>query len=160
MRRDSYHRRLIILFWFIAISFGAISAWDSRHTMGFDGISYLDIGDAFIRGDWGMVVNGFWSPLYAVLLGLAMYLLKPSPYWEFGVAHLVNFAVLYMLLLETSRIFSVQAFNLPSIDGSTCSGRSIADSTSVSVILCKRILFFACLTYFISFIKKMISETP
>jgi hypothetical protein len=27
-----------------------------------DGISYLDIGDAYWRGDWHMAINAFWSP--------------------------------------------------------------------------------------------------
>ena len=49
---------------------------------------------------------------------------------------------------------SFHAFNLPSIEGSRCSGFCIADSTSSSVTRCSRILFLACLTYFIGFNKK------
>lgn len=30
--------------------------------MNVDGISYLDMGDAYLRGGWRMLVNGHWSP--------------------------------------------------------------------------------------------------
>jgi hypothetical protein len=40
-----------------------------------------------------MALSAYWSPLYAWVLGLSMRLLQPSPYWEFAVAHLVNFVV-------------------------------------------------------------------
>ncbi len=54
---------------------------------------------------------------------------------------------------------SIHALDLLSTDGSRCSGFLIANSTSFSVILCKRILFLACLVYFIVFTNKMISDT-
>ena len=58
-----------------------------------DGISYLDMGDAIIRGDWKMAINGYWSPLYPWLQGLAAWAIKPTPYWQFTVVHLVNFLI-------------------------------------------------------------------
>ena len=30
-----------------------------------DGVSYLDIGDAYFRGDWKAAVNAYWSPVYS-----------------------------------------------------------------------------------------------
>ncbi len=66
--------------------------------MSADGCRYLDMGDAIMRGDWGMVINGYWSPLYPLLLGVAMVVVKPSPEWEFPIAHLVNF-IIYLLAL-------------------------------------------------------------
>ena len=57
------------------------------------GVSYLDMGDAFFRGDWGTAINGFWSPLYSLLLGLPMRLIRPTPKWEFPVVHLVNYLI-------------------------------------------------------------------
>jgi hypothetical protein len=58
--------------------------------MGPDGISYLDMGDAYLRGDWHTAVNVYWSPLYSWLLGAALKILRPSAYWEFPVVHVVN----------------------------------------------------------------------
>jgi hypothetical protein len=71
--------------------------------MNVDGISYLDMGDAYLRGGWRMLVNGHWSPLYPWLLGVAKALVKPSAYWEFAVLHLVNFV---------AYIFAVFSFDL------------------------------------------------
>jgi hypothetical protein len=58
-----------------------------------DGIAYLDMGEAFMRGDWTMAINGYWSPLYSWLLGLALRVLAPAPQWEFPVVHAVNFVI-------------------------------------------------------------------
>jgi hypothetical protein len=81
------------LLWIVALGLGALQALAQRHTINFDGISYLDMGDALWRGDWSTAINAYWSPLYAGLLGLSMRLLQPSPYWELAVAHVVNFLV-------------------------------------------------------------------
>lgn len=64
-----------------------------RDAMNTDGISYLDVGSAFARHDWGSAINAYWSPLYPFLLSLGLRVLKPAPYWEFTVAHLVNFLI-------------------------------------------------------------------
>ena len=86
-------RRLHILSWAVAVGLGLLHAWNGRFEISPDGISYLDMGDAYLRGDWQMAVNGYWSPLYSWLLGGALMVIKPFPYWEFPVAHLVNFVV-------------------------------------------------------------------
>jgi hypothetical protein len=91
-------KRLICFFWFIAIILAALYGWSGRQAMNPDGMSYLDIADAYRRGDWKAAVNGYWSPLYSWLLAIALYLLKPSPYWEFSVVHLVNFLIFLFAL--------------------------------------------------------------
>jgi hypothetical protein len=83
---------------FSAILAGAIHAWSSRNYMNPDGISYLDIGDAYFRGDWATAINAYWSPFYSWLLGAALFVARPSPYWEFTVVHAVNF-VIYLFAL-------------------------------------------------------------
>ena len=89
----SGYRRLRILFWCAGVALGAFDAWARRNHMDSDGVSYLDIGDAYWRGDWHMAVNAYWSPLYSWLLGLALKVLKPSAYWEYPAVHLVNFLI-------------------------------------------------------------------
>ena len=59
-----------------------------------DAISYLDMGDAFWRGDWRHAVNALWSPLYGLVLGVVLGILHPAPYWEFSAVHAVNFGFL------------------------------------------------------------------
>ncbi len=92
-------RRLHILSCAVAVALGLLHAWNGRDELNPDGISYLDMGDAYLRGDWRMAINGCWSPLYSWLLGVALRVIKPSPYWEFPVAHLVNFVVYLCALL-------------------------------------------------------------
>ncbi len=86
-------RRAQRVCWIVALVLGIVQTLANVHAMNPDGVCYLDMGDAFFRGDWQMAINGLWSPLYGWLLGLAMYVIKPQPYWEFAVAHLVNFLI-------------------------------------------------------------------
>jgi hypothetical protein len=72
--------------------------------MGADGISYLDIGDAYWRGDWPTAINAMWSPFYSWLTGLTLLVFQPSPYWEFTVIQLLNFAI-YLLSLAAFAFF-------------------------------------------------------
>jgi len=101
--------RLVAIFWLLAIVLGAIQALDSSHAMAMDpdGIVYLDIGDAYFRGDWNTAINGLWPPLYSWILGLALLVLKPSPRWEFFVVHLVNF-VIYLFALGCFHFFLLE----------------------------------------------------
>ena len=71
---------------------------------GHDGLSYLEIGEAYLRGDWGAAINGYWSPLYSWLLGLTLLILRPTPYWEFPAVHLVNF-IIYLCALGCFHFF-------------------------------------------------------
>ena len=98
-------RRWERLCWLVAIVLGLLQAWGRRHDssdglayMGADGISYLDIGDAYMRGDWHAALNAMWSPFYSWLLGLTLHVFKPSPFWEFTVVRLLNF-VIYVVAL-------------------------------------------------------------
>jgi hypothetical protein len=92
-RSASGRQWLRIAFWCVAIALGAADAWAARFTMNADGISYLDIGDAYWRGDWRMAINAYWSPLYSWIAGLFLKVLKPSPYWEYPLVRLVNFLI-------------------------------------------------------------------
>jgi hypothetical protein len=79
--------------WLLAVLLGAVHAWAERHIINVDGVSYLEVADAYSRGDWKMAVNAYWSPLLSWLLGLAFIILRPSAYGEFAAAHLVSFGI-------------------------------------------------------------------
>src|ERR1700682_3688492 len=85
--------QLSAILWVVVAALGLFDALVSRHSMGTDGISYLDIADAFRRGDWNAGTNAHWSPLYPFLLGLVSAVFRPSAYWEFSVAHFTNFLI-------------------------------------------------------------------
>ena len=97
-------RQVRIFFWLLAIALGAAQAWATRFTMNPDGISYLDMGDAYWRGNWHMAINAYFSPFYSWILGFFMKVLRPSPYWEYPLAHLVNFLI-YLAALGCFEFF-------------------------------------------------------
>lgn len=59
-----------------------------------DGVSYLDLADAWRQGDWHSAISAYWSPLYSWLLAAGLAIFRPSPVWEDTVVHLINFLVL------------------------------------------------------------------
>jgi hypothetical protein len=80
-------------FWILALLLGLIQSWANRFYMGNDGVSYLDMADAYLRGDWHTALNASWNPLYSWLIGLGLLLFRPSLYWEYPLVQLVNFAI-------------------------------------------------------------------
>jgi hypothetical protein len=66
--------------WLLAILLGALQTWANRYSVWVDVVSYLDIGDAYLQGNWTTAINACWSPFYSWLLGLALLIFKPSPY--------------------------------------------------------------------------------
>ncbi|MDR7523065.1 MAG: hypothetical protein QN168_11430 [Armatimonadota bacterium] len=74
---------------------GAVAAWEGRFDMDPDGVSYLDMADAYARRDWQNALNGVWSPLYSWILLPFLRGLRPDGYWEFPLVHAVNF-LLYL----------------------------------------------------------------
>ena len=74
-----------------AVILGLQQAWASRQTIALDAVSYLDMGDAFLRGDWATAVNGYWNPLYGIVLSPALYVSTGSPALEYPIVHAVVF---------------------------------------------------------------------
>jgi hypothetical protein len=94
---DDVHRlrRLRLAMWCIAFAIGVAHIWINRRNMcDIDGICYVEIGEAFLRGDWAHAINGYWSPLYGLLLVAPLRLFDSSPEHEIYVLQLVN-VVLY-----------------------------------------------------------------
>lgn len=83
-----------------AILLGFCRMWAGRNGfVDIDGISYIDIGRAYLRGDWNAALNPVWSPLYSWVLGAALRVLRPSLYWEFPVVQSLNFIIYLFTLL-------------------------------------------------------------
>jgi hypothetical protein len=80
-------------FWVIALLLGMAQTWANRFYMGNDGVSYLDMADAYLRGDWHTSLNASWNPLYSWLIGLGLLLFRPSLYWEYPLVQAVNFLI-------------------------------------------------------------------
>jgi hypothetical protein len=79
----------------LAVGLGGLHVYAAiqSQSMNADGIAYLDIGDAYFRGDWSTAINAVWSPLYSWILGLTNSIFKPAMQWEFPTVHIVNFFI-------------------------------------------------------------------
>ena len=91
LRAICFMARVVILL------LAALRAWDARHDVSPDGISYLDLSDAVLQGRWAGLVSTYWAPLYPVLIGVARLALTPTslgtPANEFVLLHVVNLAL-------------------------------------------------------------------
>lgn len=92
--RDTPVSRLRVIAWSILLLLAAAQGWIFRHTVSPDGVAYLDLSDAVVHGRFGELVNGYWSPAYPALIGIARLLVGATPlgapYWEFALVHVVN----------------------------------------------------------------------
>ena len=87
-------RRIRLAAWLIGLVVGGAQAWLARQQLSSDdAIAYLDIGDAYLRGDWSNAINAYWSPLYSWILGAVLRVASPSPALEFPLVKLVNLAL-------------------------------------------------------------------
>jgi hypothetical protein len=76
-----------------SIALEGVCVWVGRNAMNADGISYLDMGNAFFHHIWHMAINAYWSPMYPWMEGFFLWLVGPSAHWEFFVVHLVNLLI-------------------------------------------------------------------
>lgn len=65
-----------------------------------DDCAYLDQALFFARSDWANAVNGYWSPLYPALLGLAFKIFNPALADQLFVARVVNAVILLGLAIS------------------------------------------------------------
>jgi hypothetical protein len=99
--------RLKVLLFSIAICFGFSHLWLGRTGVhGIDPISYMDMGDALMRGNWNAAANGIWSPLYPLLLGAALRFVKPSASWEFPLVHVIGFIIYVGMIFSFDFLWS------------------------------------------------------
>jgi hypothetical protein len=79
--------------WAIAIALGLIQTWANRFYMGNDGVSYLDMADAYLSKTWHIAINSSWNPLYSWLIALTFTVFRPNAYWEYPSVQLLNFGI-------------------------------------------------------------------
>lgn len=96
---QSAHKKLKLFFCIFAILMGLGQAWAGKWEMQPDGISYIELGEAYFRWDLHAALNGYWSPFYCWVLGAGLKVFHPPPYWEFPFIHLVNFLIFLAALV-------------------------------------------------------------
>ena len=95
----------------IAFAQALIHGWQNRYDIWSDGLSYLDMADAFSKGDLRTAVNGTWSPLYPFLVGTVMAVFRTSRAMEGPAVQVLNLVILALavaafvhLVRELSRL--------------------------------------------------------
>ena len=88
----------------VILILGLLRAWIGRFSMDPDGISYLDLSDAFRRHDWHNFLNAYWSPLYPALLGIVRSVLPIGKLQELIAVHIANFLI-YVAALACFEFF-------------------------------------------------------
>ena len=83
-------RAIRVVAWVVILSLAGYQAYANRYTVGPDGIAYLDLSDAVVRGRWSGLVSLYWSPLYPILIGLARLVFGAGAEHEVPIVHLVN----------------------------------------------------------------------
>ena len=63
-----------------------------------DGITYMDISDAYRAGHWIAAINSYRSPAYSWILAPALALTDVKPDAEFAAVHAVNFLIFLVAL--------------------------------------------------------------
>jgi hypothetical protein len=79
-----------VVAWTAVVVLSVFQAYAQRYSMNPDGVSYLDLSDAVVRGHWSGLINLYWSPLYPALIGLARLITGAGPATEFQLVHGVN----------------------------------------------------------------------
>jgi len=120
---ELYHRSslrpqesLRFCFWVSAVLLGLLQIWVHRYQVGPDGTSYIEIARRLQHGDYQALLNGYWSPLYPLLLSGAFRILDTGLYWESTVVHFLNFAI-YLGSLYCFEIFLKQLLAARKLSG-------------------------------------------
>jgi hypothetical protein len=87
-------------FWAAMFCSWLVQALAARHSLDADGVSYLNIANAGLQGNWHAFVNGYWSPGYPFLLTVWFKLLRPSPFHEPLAVRMLAVVTLVVALLS------------------------------------------------------------
>ena len=106
-------RRLRFTLIGISIALAALHAYASRYRMNPDGIVYLDLGAAIMRGDWPRALSSYWGPVYPFLLGLLVSVTRSQGLGQFAVAHFLDFLLFVVDLFLFDRFWRLMLAELP-----------------------------------------------
>src|SRR2546430_3423377 len=98
------NRKWIAIACVVSCALVLLNLWDNRDLFDPEGITYLDLADAYRRGDWRAALVGHWSPLYPWLIALALFTFEPQAQWEFAAVHALNFFI-FLLAFASFSVF-------------------------------------------------------
>jgi hypothetical protein len=88
-----------LAFWLLGAALGFSQAWTARFDADDNTVAYLDIGNNFFHGHYSAFINGFWSPLYSLLLSCPIAIFKPSLRWVYPTVHLWVFITFLLAMV-------------------------------------------------------------
>jgi hypothetical protein len=128
--------------WAVAVALGVVNVIPVRFVMNPDGISYLNLATLYRHGDWATAINGYWSPLYPLLIAATFRLVPTSSYLESTVVHALTF-VIYLGAFAAFRFLlaEIRARQEPQ-EGSGDEETAGLSFRSLSEVACAHALFF------------------
>ncbi|SEG14624.1 hypothetical protein SAMN05421819_1949 [Bryocella elongata] len=89
----TWARRLLIAYSAILFFNGIGLAKYDIYQLDGDALAFMDIASAMLRHDWAMAINGYWNPLYSVVLAAGLQLAHPTRVHELQVFYYCNFFI-------------------------------------------------------------------
>lgn len=81
-----------------------VLGWAGRTGLNPDGVSYLDMAARFARSDWAAAVQGYWSPLYPLLLAVLGTITGATGMALLAQVHALNVVIALGIILLLWRI--------------------------------------------------------
>ncbi|HUQ98888.1 MAG TPA: hypothetical protein VM166_05485 [Gemmatimonadaceae bacterium] len=138
--------------WAVAAALGVVSMVPNRFIMNPDGISYLNLATQYLRGDWSSAVNGYWSPLYPLVLAATLRVVPASASMESTVVHALTFLI-YLGTFASFRYFlsELRASRIQEQGSEEDDQPLMLTFQAIAVVACAYALFFWCALSLIGF---------
>lgn len=95
-----------VVFWITGITLSVAVAYGARYYTNSDAITYVEMGEAFARGDWWGMVNLTFSPVYAITLAAAQAFLVADPLQEIIRLKIVGFVWFLVTMIAADVMIS------------------------------------------------------
>ena len=115
--------------------------------IGSDGLSYLDLARCYLRHDWSTAVNGYWGPLYPLLVAVWLKLVHPSAAGEFAAVRAFNSLIFLLCFYSFLRFWR----SLVTWSGTYCRC-GLPNISSFSWMVLGYILFAVQVFWFVSLV--------
>jgi hypothetical protein len=96
--------RIRNVFRVLGLVLACAQSFAARNAFGADCRSYVEIARAYLRHDWPMAINAYWSPLYSWFLAIVLGVTKPTLRSEIPVIHFANVLV-FLACMATFEFF-------------------------------------------------------
>jgi hypothetical protein len=88
----------------LALALGGLDAWAGRGSfMAGDTVSYMEMAHRIAAGEWSRAINGYWSPLYPILLSVFVRPFLADTSAQFAAVRLANF----LIFAATTGLFEI-----------------------------------------------------